>query len=141
MTRPAPQDSYKIKDFKKKGLWIHFPLLPHCLHHAACGILVSWPRTESGLLAMEAWSPNHWTTREFSRTLSFFNWSIVDVGFPGGSVVKNPSVNTGDTGSVPGRRKQQPTPAFLPGKSHGQRRLMGYSPWGSKRIRHSLVTK
>ena len=26
------------------------------------------------------------------------------------------------------RRKWQPTPVFLPGKSHGQRRLPGYSP-------------
>ena len=26
-------------------------------------------------------------------------------------------------------RKWQPTPMFLPGKSHGQRSLMGYSPW------------
>ena len=24
----------------------------------------------------------------------------------------------------------QPTPVFLPGKSHGQRNLVGYSPWG-----------
>ena len=29
-------------------------------------------------------------------------------------------------------RKQQPTPVFLPGKSHGQRSLEGYSPWGRK---------
>ena len=28
------------------------------------------------------------------------------------------------------RGKWQPTPVFLPGKSHGQRRLVGYSPWG-----------
>ena len=28
------------------------------------------------------------------------------------------------------RRQWQPTPVFLPGKSHGQRRLVGYSPWG-----------
>ena len=27
-------------------------------------------------------------------------------------------------------RKCQPTPLFLPGESHGQRSLMGYSPWG-----------
>ena len=26
----------------------------------------------------------------------------------------------------------QPTPVFLPGKSHGQRSLVGYSPWGRK---------
>ena len=30
------------------------------------------------------------------------------------------------------RRKWQPTPIFLPGKSHGQRSLVGYSPWGHK---------
>ena len=29
------------------------------------------------------------------------------------------------------RRQQHPTPALLPGKSHGQRSLLGYSPWGS----------
>ena len=37
-------------------------------------------------------------------------------------------------------RKWQPTPAFLPGKFHGQRSLVGYSPWGC-RVRHSLATK
>jgi len=30
------------------------------------------------------------------------------------------------------RRKWQSSPAFLPGKLHGQRRLAGYSPWGHK---------
>ena len=30
------------------------------------------------------------------------------------------------------RRKWQPTPVFLPGKSHGQRSLIGHSPWGRK---------
>ena len=30
---------------------------------------------------------------------------------------------------------------FLPGKSHGQRRLVGYSPLGHKRVRHDLATK
>ena len=28
------------------------------------------------------------------------------------------------------RGKWQPTPVFLPGKSHGQRSLADYSPWG-----------
>ena len=35
-------------------------------------------------------------------------------------------------GKIPWRRKWQPTPVFLPGESHGQRRLAGYSPWGHK---------
>ena len=30
------------------------------------------------------------------------------------------------------RRKWQATPEFLPGESHGQRSLVGYSPWGCK---------
>ena len=30
------------------------------------------------------------------------------------------------------RRKWQPTPVILPGKSHGQRSLVGYNPWGHK---------
>ena len=30
----------------------------------------------------------------------------------------------------PQRRKWQPTPVFLPGKSYGQRSLAGYHPWG-----------
>ena len=39
------------------------------------------------------------------------------------------------------RRKCQPTPAFLPGKSHGQRNLTVCSPLGHKRVRHNLATK
>ena len=36
-------------------------------------------------------------------------------------------------GKIPWRRKWQPTPVFLPEKSHGQRSLVGYSsPWGCK---------
>ena len=32
-------------------------------------------------------------------------------------------------------------PVLSPGKSHGQWNLVGYSPWGSQRVRHDLVTK
>ena len=44
-------------------------------------------------------------------------------------------------GQIPWRRKWQPTPVFLPGKSHGQRSLAGYSPWGCKRVGHDLAPK
>ena len=30
------------------------------------------------------------------------------------------------------RRKWEPTPVFLPGKSHGRWNLIGYSPWGHR---------
>ena len=55
-------------------------------------------------------------------------------------MVKNPTsnVDTGDAGLIscvrkmPWRRTCQPIPVFLPGESHGQRSLEGYSPWGLK---------
>ena len=56
---------------------------------------------------------------------------------------KEPACNAGDTGNValiPGsggslwRRKWQPTPVFLPGKSDGHKNLSGYSPWGCKEL-------
>ena len=42
---------------------------------------------------------------------------------------------------IPWRRKWQAIPVFLPGKSHGQRSLVGYNPWGCERVRHYLRTK
>ena len=63
-------------------------------------------------------------------------------------MVKNLPANVGDnrdTGWIPGSRKipwrgkWQSTPAFSPGKFHGQRSLVGYSPWGH-RVRHNWVT-
>ena len=38
-------------------------------------------------------------------------------------------------------RKWQPSPVFLPGKSHGQRSLESSSSWGHKRVKHDLATK
>ena len=35
---------------------------------------------------------------------------------------------------MPWRRKWQPTPVFLPGEFHGQRSLVGYSPWGHREL-------
>ena len=52
-------------------------------------------------------------------------------------MVENLSANAGDVssvwiGNIPWRRKWQSTPVFLPGKSHGQRNLAYYCPWGHK---------
>ena len=35
---------------------------------------------------------------------------------------------------IPWRREQLPTPVFLPGEFHGQRSLVGYSPWSRKEL-------
>ena len=64
------------------------------------------------------------------------------VDFPGGSDGKASARNAGDLGSIPGsgkvpwRRKWQPTPVLLPGKFHGQKSLVEYSPWG-RRVGHN----
>ena len=58
------------------------------------------------------------------------------MGFPGGSVGKEPACDAGDADiwvrflgqEEPLEEVQQPTPVFLPGESHGQRILVGYSP-------------
>ena len=34
----------------------------------------------------------------------------------------------------PLEREGQPTPVLLPGEFHGQRSLVGYSPWGHKKL-------
>ena len=69
------------------------------------------------------------------------------IGFPGGSVVKNPPSLACQckshrfnpwVGKIPWERKWQSTSVFLPGRSHGQRSLVGYSPWACKKIRHDL---
>ena len=58
-------------------------------------------------------------------------------GFPGGSAVKKPpamqEMQVQFLGQEdPQSRTWHPTPVFLPGKSHGQRTLAGYSPWGCR---------
>ena len=59
------------------------------------------------------------------------------MGFPDSSDGKESACKVGDQGSIhgqedPWRMVWQPTPVFLPGESHGQRSLAGYSPWGRK---------
>ena len=84
--------------------------------------------------------------------------TLVFLGFPCGSAGKQSSCNAGDlrfdiwVGKIPEertgyplqysglensmdytvhrRRQRHPTPVLLPGKSHGQRRPVGWSPWG-----------
>jgi len=58
---------------------------------------------------------------------------------PDGSVVKNPPASAGDAGSVPGSGRSPGEgngnhSNILPGKSHGQRSLVSYSPCSRKEL-------
>ena len=64
-------------------------------------------------------------------------------GFPGGSVVRNQPAkqetwvqSVGQEDSL--EKEMETPPVFLPGKSHRQRRLVGYSPWRSQRSQTRL---
>ena len=75
-------------------------------------------------------------------------WSVdfkepkwADMGFPGGASGKDPACQCRRrkrfgfdpcVGKIPWGRAWQPTPVFLPGESHGQWSLVGYSPWAAK---------
>ena len=48
-----------------------------------------------------------------------FLFIYIYICFPGNSVVKNLPANAEDTGRTSGRGNGNPTPIFLPGKSHG----------------------
>ena len=69
------------------------------------------------------------------------------IDFPDGPAGEESACNTGHEGLIPGsgkipwRREWLPTPIFLPGKSHGQRNLGGYSPWVSKVLEMAEVTE
>ena len=55
-------------------------------------------------------------------------------------MVKNLPANAKDVGLIPGLGRYpggengKPTPAFLPGKFHGQTSLVGYNSWGCKKL-------
>ena len=68
-------------------------------------------------------------------------------GFPGGSVVEKLHASAGDPGSIPGSGR---SPRAGSGnllqysclqKSHGERSLVGYSPWGCKQVRPNLASE
>ena len=98
-----------------------------------------WTEEPGGLQFMshkESDITEHTHTHTHTHTHLLVLWS-----FLGFTVVKNLPVNAGDTrdtglisgsGRSPWNRKCQPTPVFLPGEVHGQRSLVGYSPWVTK---------
>ena len=63
--------------------------------------------------------------------------ALSNIASPVAQLVKNPPAKQETPVPLlgwedPSSRKWQPTPIFLPGAFHGQRSLVGYSPWGRK---------
>ena len=94
----------------------------------------SWPRGETQVSRIAGRCFTLWATRE---ALWVLEW--VAYPFSNGSsqsrdwthCCNRPGFNPWIE-KIHWRRKWQPTPVFLPGEFHGQRSLVGYSPWGHK---------
>ena len=101
---------------------------------AACFSILAWeiPWTEnpgglqsSGLQESDMTYPLNSNIYTCINICIYINWS-----FSGGSVLKNPPGQCRRhrfdplVGKIPWKRTWQPTPVFLPGEFHGQRRLL-----------------
>ena len=87
-----------------------------------------------------------------SSLISFFflflKWTYLP-GLPWWLDSKESTCQAGDEGLIPGSGRFpeegngffNPPPVFLPGKSHGQRKLSSYCPWGRKRVKDDSATK
>ena len=119
------------------------PAPPMCLHcpptqpahaHSYCLVSGAWchliPSLQQG---NPTWAP---PGHHFQRVhLGWPSSSSPCLGFP------KPALLIMTTYSGVWRRKWQPTPVFLPGKSHGQRSPAGYRPWGCKESDTTEATK
>ena len=110
------------------------------LQRAVC---ILWSASSRFLEAPPTPGKHHYVLYFFE--FSFFIFIYFIITFPGSSGSKESTCNAGDVGLIPRwgrfpwRRKWQPTPVFLPGEFHIERRLVGYSPW-SHRVKHNSVT-
>ena len=120
-----------LADIRDAGVVPHW----HCWRDASPSppSLLCFSSTPTGWLAFLPiwhWDPGLLHTLEAS-------FEVIHKCSPGGSDGKESAGNAGDPGFVPWvgkiswRRKWQPSPV-LPGEFHGQRSLVGYSPWGHK---------
>ena len=77
-----------------------------------------------------------------AKVAFFFPIQLRSSGFLVAQMIKNLPANAGDmrhsfhtwVEKISWRRAWQPTPLFLPGESHGQRSLVGYSPRGCREL-------
>ena len=95
-------------------------------------ILVStfWASSEFSLPEFSFGAPAHhlWWLQLLVTWQTLFTDTGGKVDIASGS--KESACNAGDPGLIPWRKAWQPTPLFLSGAFHGQRCLVGYSPWG-----------
>ena len=105
--------------------------------------------TGSRWVIIPSWSSGSWRSFLYSSSVYSYHLFLI-LGFPGGSEVKASActcLHCGRLGfnswvrKIPWRRDRLPTPVFLLGEFHEQRRLVGYSPWAHIESDTTEVTK
>ena len=100
----------------------------------------AWRTEVHGVTKSWTWLGNWRTTEAKFKAFIMIHKTL---GFPGGVSGKEPTCQCRRhkrcgfdpwVRKIPWRRAWQSTPAFLPGKSHAQRSLVGYSPWVSESL-------
>ena len=81
--------------------------------------------------------PMHFSFYICWYSFMYLSGSVLGAGLPSWLMLENlPAMQETQVaswlGNIPWRKEWLPTPVFLPGESHGQRSLVGYSPWGRK---------
>ena len=109
----------------------------------------SIPRVLQGPLSPQFSNCFHLGRHAYSKMLRRYVYNLMNArGFSGGASGKE-SAGQGRrheiwvqsrVGKIPWRRKRQPTPVLLPGKSHGRKSMMGYSPQRCS-VRENLATE
>ena len=107
-------------------------LWPHGLQHSRLPFPLPTPRAYSNSCALSRWC--HPTISSCVLPFSSCLQSFPASGKEPACQFRRHKRRRFDpwVGKIPWRRKWQPTPVFMPGKSHGLRSLVGYSPWGRK---------
>ena len=139
MLRKFPSIPGLLSNFIMKGYWILWNVFPasrwlcvcvFCLHSTSAVHYIDWFSYVAHIFSF--WDKSHMVIDFYPRFM--LTWSLVAQRLQCGRPGFDPWV-----GKIPWRRKWQPTPVFLPGKSHGLRLLVGYSPWG-RRVGHDWET-
>ena len=95
-----------------------------------------WKRLNLKLFINFTWAENQSIFPQFlflwqANICIFLNYYLLNAASLAAQMLKNlPAME--DPGSIPWRREWQPSPVFFPGEVHGQRSLVGYSPWVCK---------
>ena len=136
-TKPPPY-IYTIYIYLHQYMYIYIYLSMSKIHHSYTKIAQNlWESNKTCWLIFSSpmfleWRFNTWSKPVWLDCEESSEEDTCDTIFPGGSVVKYMRVRS-LVRKILGRRKRQPIPVFLLGKSHRKRTLAGYSPYGHKK--------